>query len=263
MARSERREDGTRGGLGTMQPGRARERARRQAPDRPGRPRRNRAAGVRPGRSPPPAARGDQQAGQAAARRARPAETACPGARPRPRSRRAAGGPRRAGSRRPARPGARPRTGAPWRVAPAERATGPQPAPHDAGRSRPAAQAQAGRGGQRSAVARLAPDAVRAAAVRPARRRAHLGAGDQHHARRGLLQDQQAAGLDERAGQAAAGAGGPGGAGAVGAGDRGSEPPSSACGGPASCGSSTSRPARRPTTGRPGPGPSTLPGYAP
>jgi len=120
VARSERHEDGTRAGVGTMTRSGTRTRPP-QAPEgeQPApEPRRGR----QPRPAPPQRPAADQQAGQGqrtADRRDRvPAQAAA--------TPRRGGGPQAAAA--PARPGARPRTGAPWRVAPAERATGPQPA---------------------------------------------------------------------------------------------------------------------------------------
>jgi hypothetical protein len=104
MARSERQVVGTRAGVGTMTRSGARPRPA-QAPEGPPaapEPRRGR----QPRPVPPPRPAADQRVPPPAAAQRR-------------------GGPQAAAA--PARPAARPRIGAPWRVAPAKRATGPQP----------------------------------------------------------------------------------------------------------------------------------------
>jgi hypothetical protein len=127
MARGERQEDGTRGGVSTMTRSGARSRTQ-QVPDAdPAAPDPQR------GRQPRPA---PPQQRSAADRQQGPVQRPDAGARPADRrdqsvpSQAAAtqrrGGPQAVAA--PARPGKRPRTGAPWRVPPAERATGPQPA---------------------------------------------------------------------------------------------------------------------------------------
>jgi hypothetical protein len=125
MARSERQEDGTRNGVGTMtrsgmrsRPQQAQEGAS-AAPD----PRRGR----QPRPVPPQRPTADQQEGPAQRPDAGPRTADQRGQRVPP-QRAAAnrrGDPQAAAA--PARPGTRGRTGAPWRVQPAERAAGPQP----------------------------------------------------------------------------------------------------------------------------------------
>jgi hypothetical protein len=143
MARSERHEDGTRGGVGTMTRAGARSRPQ-QAPEGAPDPRRGRQPRPVPPQRPvtgqrPPLAERQEQAGARTKRV--PAQAA---------------GTRRRGAPEavaaPARPGARPRTGAPWRVPPAERgagpeqvpATGPQPAVTQPRQARAAGAALAG-----------------------------------------------------------------------------------------------------------------------
>jgi hypothetical protein len=104
MARSERQVVGTRAGVGTMTRSGARPRPA-QAPEgapAAAEPRRGR----QPRPVPPPRPAADQRVPPPAAAQRR-------------------GGPQAAAA--PARPATRPRIGAPWRVAPAKRATGPQP----------------------------------------------------------------------------------------------------------------------------------------
>ena len=143
MARSERQEDGTRGGVGTMTRLGARSRPQ-QVPEGAPDPRRGRQPRPVPPQRPvtgprAPLVERQEQAG------------------PRPQRVTAqAAGTRRRGAPEavaaPARPGARPRTGAPWRVPPAERgagpeqvaATGPQPAVPQARPARAAGATLAG-----------------------------------------------------------------------------------------------------------------------
>ena len=116
MARSERQEDGTRGGVGTMNRSGTRPRpqqAPEEAPDR------------RRGRQPRPVPPQRPVTGQRAPAAERQEEA---GARAQRVPAQAAGTRRRGAPEAvaaPARPGSRPRTGAPWRVPPAERGTGP------------------------------------------------------------------------------------------------------------------------------------------
>ena len=116
MARSERQEDGTRGGVGTMTRSGTRPRpqqAPEEAPDR------------RRGRQPRPVPPQQPVTGQRAPATERHEEA---GARTQRVPAQAAGTRRRGAPEAvaaPARPGPRPRTRAPWRVAPAERGTGP------------------------------------------------------------------------------------------------------------------------------------------
>jgi hypothetical protein len=117
MARSERQEDGTRGGVGTMNRLGTRSRPQ-QAPEGAPDPRR--------GRQPRPVPPQRPVTGQRAPLVERQAEA---GARTQRVPAQAAGTRRRGAPEAvaaPARPGARPRTGAPWRVPPAERGTGPE-----------------------------------------------------------------------------------------------------------------------------------------
>jgi hypothetical protein len=143
MARSERREDGTRGGVGTMTRLGTRSRPQ-QVPEGAPDPRRGRQPRPVPPQRPvtgprAPLVERQEQAG------------------PRPQRVTAqAAGTRRRGAPEavaaPARPGPRPRTGAPWRVPPAERgagpeqgtATGPQPDVTQARRARAAGATLAG-----------------------------------------------------------------------------------------------------------------------
>jgi hypothetical protein len=143
MASSERREDGTRGGVGTMTRLGTRSRPQ-QAPEGtpdPGR-----------GRQPRPVQPQRPVTGQRAPMVERQEQA---GARTQRVPAQAAGTRRRGAPEAvaaPARPGARPRTGAPWRVPPAERgagpeqvaATGPQPAVTQARPARAAGATLAG-----------------------------------------------------------------------------------------------------------------------
>jgi hypothetical protein len=117
MARSERQEDGTRGGVGTMARSGTRSRPQ-QAPEAVPDPRR--------GRQPRPVPPQRPVTGQRAPAVQRQEEA---GARTQRVTVQAAGTRRRGAPEAvaaPARPGSRPRTGAPWRVPPAERGTGPE-----------------------------------------------------------------------------------------------------------------------------------------
>ncbi len=128
MARGERQEDGTRGGVGTMTRLGPRQRPRQAQEGAPAAadPRRGRQARPVPPQRAEPAPRPAAASGPAADRRVpAPAEAAkrrgaaqapAPGS---------LGAPPRPAA--PARPGARSRTGAPWRVPPARRATVPEP----------------------------------------------------------------------------------------------------------------------------------------
>jgi hypothetical protein len=143
MARSERQEDRTRGGVGTMTRSGTRSRPQ-QAPEAAPDPRRGRQPRPVPPQRPVTGQRAPvvQRQEEAGARTQRvPPQTA---------------GTRRRGAPEavaaPARPGARPRTGAPWRVPPAARAagpeqvrtTGPQPALSPAQQAQTAGAAPAG-----------------------------------------------------------------------------------------------------------------------
>jgi hypothetical protein len=117
MARSERQEDGTRGGVGTMARSGTRSRPQ-QAPETVPDPRRGRQPRPVPPRRPvtgqrAPVVQGQEEAGA----RTQRATAQAAGTRRR-------GAPEAVAA--PARPGPRPRTGAPWRVPPAERGTGPE-----------------------------------------------------------------------------------------------------------------------------------------
>jgi len=107
MARSERNEDGTRGGVGTIVRSGTRARPQQAQEGAPPAADERRRRQPRPV-PPPPRPAADQRvpAKAAAARRRGGAQAAAA----------------------PSRPGPWPRTGAPWRVPPAGRATGPQPA---------------------------------------------------------------------------------------------------------------------------------------
>jgi hypothetical protein len=117
MARSERQEDGTRGGVGTMARSGTRSRPQ-QAPEGVPDPRRGRQPRPVPPQRPvtgqraPVVQRQEEAGGRAQRVAAQAAGT------------RRRGAPEAVAA--PARPGARPRTGAPWRVPPAERGTGPE-----------------------------------------------------------------------------------------------------------------------------------------
>ena len=117
MARSERQEDGTRGGVGTMTRLGTRSRPQ-QAPEGAPDPRR--------GRQPRPVPPQRPATGRRAPLAERQEQA---GARPQHVTAQATGTRRRGAPEAvaaPARPGARPRTGAPWRVPPAERGAGPE-----------------------------------------------------------------------------------------------------------------------------------------
>ena len=117
MARSERQEDGTRGGVGTMTRLGTRSRPQ-QVPEGAPDPRR--------GRQPRPVPPQRPATGRRAPLAERQEQA---GARPQRVTAQAAGTRRRGAPEAvaaPARPGARPRTGAPWRVPPAERGAGPE-----------------------------------------------------------------------------------------------------------------------------------------
>jgi len=158
MARSERQEDGTRGGVGTMARSGTRSRPQ-QSPEVAPDPRR--------GRQPRPVPPQRPVTGQRAPAVQRPAVQGPAVQRPAVQRQEEAGartervqgyaaGTRRRGAPQavaaPARPGARPRIGAPWRVPPAERgtgpeqvaATGPQPAVTQARQARAAGTTLAG-----------------------------------------------------------------------------------------------------------------------
>ena len=143
MARSERHEDGTRAGVGTIapprrrpRPGQAPEAAPEPRPGRPGRPATppptaaGRAVGGPPVSSRPPVTvpRPDVSP-QAGVPRGQRAPSPAPAAK-RPAAKRPTG-PQAVAA--PARPGTRPDAGAPWRVPPATRTTGPQPATRTTG----------------------------------------------------------------------------------------------------------------------------------
>ena len=117
MARSGRQEDGTRGGVGTMTRLGTRSRPQ-QVPEGAPDPRR--------GRQPRPVPPQRPVTGQRAPLAERQEQA---GRRPQRVTAQAAGTRRRGAPEAvaaPARPGSRPRTGAPWRVPPAERGTGPE-----------------------------------------------------------------------------------------------------------------------------------------
>jgi hypothetical protein len=117
MARGERQEDGNRGGVGTIARSGTRPRPQ-QAPEVAPDPRRGRQPRPVPPQRPvtgprAPAVQRQEEAGA----RAQRVQGQAAGTRRR-------GAPEAVAA--PARPGTRPRTGAPWRVPPAERGTGPE-----------------------------------------------------------------------------------------------------------------------------------------
>jgi hypothetical protein len=137
MAGSERQGDSTRIGVGTMTRSGIRPRPRQAPEEAPAaNPRRGRPAPVptqRPttGQQPDPRSSGQNAGPRAADRRQRVPSQSAPAQRPAAEQRTGAGAQRADASpavAAPARPAPRPRTGPPWRVPPAKRVTGPQPA---------------------------------------------------------------------------------------------------------------------------------------
>jgi hypothetical protein len=158
MARSERQDDGTRGSVGTMTRSGTRARPQQAPEGGPAAPEPRRGRQPRP--VPPQRPATDQQAGlpprqDGSARGADRRDQRVP---PQAAAQRR-GGPRAVAA--PVRPDGRLRTGAPWRVPPAERVTGPEPArttgPQPAvPQAQPAEPAQAGQAAPRSQLQQAA-----------------------------------------------------------------------------------------------------------
>ena len=158
MARSERQDDSTRGSVGTMTRSGTRARPQQAPEGGPAAPEPRRGRQPRP--VPPQRPATDQQAGLAQRQdgSARTADRRDQRVPPQAAAQRR-GGPGAVAA--PARPGGRLRTGAPWRVPPAERVTGPQPArttgPQPAvPQAQPAQPAQAGQAAPRSPLRQAA-----------------------------------------------------------------------------------------------------------